>query len=150
MVEDLRKEIKELSKKIERLEEAFEKIARPYSELLDYIEKFQGISRGYFRVMELYEKYGGISPEMAIPSLKDPISKEIVKILFDKGERNISQIAREMKIRRGASSRRIVRERLQKLEKEEIVVCNPGRKSKSYSISKEVIGKWSKVLGLLK
>jgi len=132
------------------LEEAFEKIARPYSELLDYIEKFQGIARGYFRVMELYEKYGGISPEMVIPSLKDPISKEIVKVLFDKGEGNISQITREMKIRRGTSSRRIVRERLEKLEKEGIVICDPGKRSKSYSISKEVIEKWSQVLGLLK
>ncbi len=148
--DDIRKEIKDLSEKIDKLEETLSKISQPYSEIVGYISQFQSISKGYFRLLDLYDKHGSLSPEVIIPDLKDPISKEIVVILFSKKEQNISQITEELKKRRGTASRRIVRERLNTLLEKNIVVCDEGSKTKKYSISGEVVEKWSQVLGLPK
>ncbi|MCK5292267.1 MAG: hypothetical protein KAR39_09675 [Thermoplasmata archaeon] len=148
--EDIRKEIKELSEKIDKLEETLSKISKPYSDIVGYMGQFQSVSKGYFRLLDLYEKHGSLSPEIIIPELKDPISKEIVVVLFNKKEQNISQITEELKKRRGTASRRIVREKLQSLMEDNIVVCEEGSKTKKYSISDEVVEKWSQVLGLPK
>jgi hypothetical protein len=148
--EDIRKEIKQLSEKIDRLEETLSRISRPYSEFTDYLSQFQSISKGYFRLLDLYEKHGSLSPEIIIPDLKDPISKEIVVILFSKKEQNISQITAELKKRRGTASRKTVRERLASLVENNVVVCEEGSKTKKFSISDEVVEKWSKMLGLPK
>ncbi len=148
--EDIRKEIKELSEKIDRLEETLSKISKPYSDIVGYMSQFQSISKGYFRLLDLYDKHGSLSPEIIIPGLKDPISKDIVVILFNKKEQNISQITEELKKRRGTASRRIVRERLKALEEKNVVVCEEGSKTRKYSISEEVVEKWSQVLGLPK
>lgn len=148
--EDIRKEIKELSEKIDKLEETLSKISKPYSDIVGYMGQFQSVSRGYFRLLDLYEKHGSLSPEIIIPELKDPISKEIVVVLFTKKEQNISQITEKLKKRRGTASRRTVREKLQSLLEDNIVVCEEGSKTKKYSISDEVVEKWSQVLGLPK
>jgi DNA-binding transcriptional ArsR family regulator len=148
--EDIRKELKEISDKIDKLEETLAKISTPYSDLVSYLAQFQNISKGYFKLMDLYEKHGSLSPEMIIPGLKDPISKDIVIILFNKKEQNISQIAEELKKRRGTASRRIVREKLKVLEEQDVVVCEEGTKTKKYSISPEVVEKWSQLLSLPK
>lgn len=148
--EDLKDQIKALSDKIESLEASLAKVAAPYSELLEYMERFQSVSRGYFRLMEMYEKYGAISPELVIPGLKDPMSRDIVRVLFDAKERNISQITREVKAVRGTASRRIVREKLSALEEMGAVVKRETGKSRVFTISKEAVRKWSEVLGLLK
>lgn len=147
---ELRKEIKELSEKMEKLESTIKEISMPYSEVLGYLERFQEISKSYFRLLELHERYGSISPEVLLPGLKDPISIEIIKILFDSKERNISEITRELKNRRGTASRRIVRERLQILEEKGAIECVSGEKSKKYSVSRELLNKWSQVLALPK
>ncbi|MFQ5910126.1 MAG: hypothetical protein ACE5IJ_05315 [Thermoplasmata archaeon] len=148
--EDLRKEIRQLSEKMERLEKTIKEISTPYSQVLGYLERFQEISRGYFKLLEMYERYGSVSPEVLLPGLKDPISIEIIKILFDAKERNISEITRELKNRRGTASRRIVRERLQILEKKGAIECASTGKSKKYSISQELLSRWSQVLALPK
>jgi len=90
--EDLRERIKELSEKIERLEKTLDRAVKPYSELMEYVELFRTVSRGYFKLMDLYQRYGEISPDLIIPGLKDPISREVVKVLFDRGASNITQI----------------------------------------------------------
>lgn len=144
--EDIRKEIKELSEKIDKLEDTLSKISQPYSELISYLAQFQDISRSYFKLLDLYDKHGSLSPEIIIPGLKDPISKDIVVILFNRKEQNISQITEELKKRRGTASRRIVRERLKALEEEGVVNCDETSKSKRYSISDEVVEKWSQLL----
>lgn len=144
--EDIRKEIKGLSEKIDRLEETLSRISKPYSDLIGYLTQFQEISKGYFRLMELYEKHGSLSPDVIVPGLKDPISKEILSILFSKKEQNISQITEELKKRRGTASRRIVREKLKAMEEQNIVVCDTGSKSKRYSVSEEVVSRWSELL----
>ncbi len=146
----MRKDIRELSEKMEKLEETIREMSAPYSQALGYIERFQDISKGYFRLLELYERYGAISPEVLLPGLKDPISIEIIKILFDAKERNISEITRELKNRRGTASRRIVRERLQILEEKGAVESASAGKSRKYRISQRLLDKWSQVLLLPK
>ena len=71
-------------------------------------------------------------------------------ILFDKGERNVSQIADQMRQRRGSASRRIIRERLEKLAEDGIVTVSTDSKQRRFSISDDVVQKWSQLLGLQK
>jgi DNA-binding transcriptional ArsR family regulator len=148
--EELHEEIKELKAQIAELSDALETAVKPYQKVLGQLEELQGVARRYFGLLELYQRFGEISPEVVIPGLKDPISQEIVKILFDKGDRNISQIADQMRQRRGSASRRIVRERLEKLVEDGIVTVSAEGKQRRFSISDEVVQKWSQLLGLHK
>ena len=148
--DDVRKEIQELREQMEALSAAIDRIAKPYGQLFEYLERFQGIAKSYFRVLDLYQKYGSVSPEVVVPGLKDPISKEILKALFEKGDRNISQITEAVKARRGTASRRIVRERLEAMERDGVVVASGQGKVRTFSISAAVVEKWSQVLGLAK
>ena len=102
---DLRKEIQELREQVEVLNAALDRITRPYGQLFEYLDRFQGIAKSYFRVLDLYQKYGAVSPEIVVPGLKDPIAREIVKALFEKGDRNVSQVTEAVKARRGTASR---------------------------------------------
>ncbi len=148
--EEVQDQLKALAKKIESLEASLSRVAAPYGELLEYLERFQSISRGYFRLLEMYEKYGAISPELVIPGLKDPMSRDIVRVLFDGKPRNISEITRAVKGLRGTASRRIVREKLEALEADGAVVARQTGKSRVFTVSEAVTKKWSEVLGLLK
>ena len=147
---DLRNEIREIRDQMEALSAAFDRIAKPYGQLLDYLDRFQGITRSYFRVLELYEKFGSVSPEIVVPGIKDPISKEIVKALFEKGDRNISQVTDAVKARRGTASRRIVRRKLEALVAGGVVVAEGQEKIRTFAIAPAVVEKWSQVLGLAK
>ncbi len=148
--EELEKEIRGLKEQVAQLAEALEMATKPYQKVLRQMDELQGVARRYFGLLELYQKYGEISPEVIVPGLRDPISKEIINILFDKGDRNISQIADQMKQRRGSSSRRIVRERLEKLVEQGAVVVSSEGKQRRFSISDDVVQKWSQLLGLQK
>ncbi len=148
--EDIRKDLRELREQIEALREAFARMAQPYSELAGYIEQLQDLSRGYLRIMGLIQRYGGVSPDLAVPGLKDDISRHIVGALLDRGDRNISQITEAVKGRRGTASRRIVRERLEELERDGIVIVTPGPHGRTFRVSDEVRARWSHVLGFPK
>ena len=144
------KRIEELTQRIEQLEETLQQVARPYSELVHQLTLFQGTVQKYFRLMDLYQKHGVVSIDTILPQVKDPISKEVMRILLDKPGLNISEVTEELRARRGSSSRRIVRERLGELLSEGLVVEKADRKEKTYEISEEVVRKWSQVLGLSK
>ncbi|MFQ5919978.1 MAG: hypothetical protein ACE5I4_08065 [Thermoplasmata archaeon] len=142
-------QLEDLASKIEQLEGAINLLRKPYGELLGHLDRLQEIARSYFRLLDLLERYGSLSPDMAIPELKDPISRDIVKVLFEKGGRNISQITEAVRKLRGKASRRIVRERLQGLESKGVVVATTQSRGKVYDVSDETVRRWSKVLGLV-
>ena len=144
--DDLQEEIRELRTQIDALRSALAEAARPYTELIGYVERLQDFSRSYFRIMDLYAKYGKVSPDLVIPGLKDDISRHIVIALFDKPDRNISQITEAVKSKRGTASRRIVRARLQDLERWGIVVATSGSRHPTFRVAEAVAEKWSQVL----
>ncbi len=147
---DLQDDVRELRKQVEALREALAKVAEPYRELAGYMDQLQTIARGYFRLLDLYAKHGAVSPDVVVPGLKDDISKAILTVLFEKADRNISQITEAVKGKRGTASRRIVRERLQALVQEGVVIASGGSRGHTYRVSEEVTAKWSQVLGLSK
>ncbi len=142
-------DIEELASRMGQLEKAMDRLSAPYTQLVGYLDRLQEISRSYFRLLDLLQRYGSLSPEMAIPEIKDPISKEIVKALFEKGGRNISQITEALRTRRGTASRRIVRERLKVLEERGVVVSSKGSRGNVYDVSEATVRRWSEVLGLM-
>lgn len=142
--------IKELTERIAQLEEAFRRVSIPYAELVSQLANFQGTVSKYFRLMDLYQRYGVISVDTILPEVKDPISKEIVRLLLDRPGLNISQLTEELKSRRGSSSRRIVRDKLNELSAKGLVVEEASKGEKEYRLSEDVVRKWSQVLGLTK
>ena len=146
--EELQKQIKALAEKMESVEESMSKVAQPYSQILEYIERFQKISSSYFKMLGLYQRYGAISPDVLIPGIKDSISRDIVKVLFERDGQNISQITDKLKELRGTSSRRIVRERLKTLEEKGVVKSRGLTKSKEYWLTEEYVDKWYQLIGL--
>ncbi len=147
---DLQDDVRELRKQVEALREALAAVAEPYREMAGYVEQLQGIARGYFRLLDLYAKHGAVSPDVIVPGLKDDISKAILTTLFEKGDRNISQITEAVKAKRGTASRRIVRERLHDLVERGVAVEAGGSRGHTYRVSEDVTAKWSQVLGLSK
>ena len=150
MAEDQSKKIEELTARIAELESAVREVARPYSELVDQLSRFQDTVQKYFRLMDLYQRHGVISIETILPGVKDPISKDIMRLLLDKPGLNISEITEELRQRRGSASRRIVRDRLGELLEKGMLVERSGKMEKTYEISEAVVRKWSEVLGLTK
>ena len=148
--EDKDKKIEELSQRITSLEDALRDVTRPYAQLVEQLGQFQGVVQKYFRLLDLYQKHGVISVDVILPQVKDPMSKEIMRILMDRPGLNITQVAEELRARTGSSSRRIVRERLAHLVKEGLLAEEKGRKVSTYKVSEQVIDKWSQVLGLSK
>ena len=147
---DLQDDVRELRKQVEALREVLAKVAEPYREIAGYLDELQTIARGYFRLLDLYAKHGAVSPDLVIPGLKDDISKHIVTALFEKGDRNISQVTDAVKAKRGTASRRIVRERIQELEEQGVLVSAPGSRGRTYRVSEVIVEKWSQVLGFPK
>lgn len=141
----------DVSRKLTELEVSVGKIKGGYAELGQYVEVLKEISSRYFRLMDLYTKHGKISVDLAAPDIKDPISKEIVRILLDRADKvgqgsNLSEITRELKNVRGTASRRIVREKVASLEKMGYVKRAGGEKGLRYSISDSLVDKWYSLL----
>ena len=139
--EDLSKQIKELNQRIAELEERIVQLMAPIQEMRRATQK-------YLRLIDLALRHGGISPDMLIPELKDPISKDIIKVLIDKSGQNISQVTEALRARRGSASRRVVREKLKALEEQGIVEQRGEGAVPVYHLSEEVLRKWSQLLGI--
>ena len=144
------KRIEELTERIAQLEETIRQVSVPYSQLAAQLATFQDTVGKYFRLMDLYQRYGVVSIDTIVPEVKDPISRDILRILLDRPGLNISQLTDELKGRRGSSSRRIVRDKLKELAEMKLVVEEAGRNERSYRLSEDVVKRWSQVLGLTK
>ncbi len=146
--DDIREELKDISDKMASLENTMGDISKPYGEFAEHMGRLRNITEGYFRIIDLYRRHGHISPDLLLPELKDSISKEIINILFEKPEQNISQIAELLKERRGSASRKTVREKLAFLVDVGAVEVLDDKKTKRYAITQELADRWLKILGL--
>jgi DNA-binding transcriptional ArsR family regulator len=138
---DVSNEIKELSKRISELETMLSTLLKPLSDARKTTER-------YLRLAGLLLDHGGLTPEAILPGLKDPISKDIVRVLLERPEQNISQITEHVKSKRGTASRRIIRKKLQDLEQQHIIQPRQQSNRTVYTLTPEVITKWSQLLGL--
>jgi len=147
---DKDRKIEELTERIASLESSLREVTRPYSQLVEQLGQFQGIVQKYFRLLDLYQRHGVIAVDVILPELKDPMSREIMRILMDRPGLNISQISEELRTRTGSSSRRSVRERLEEMVRQDLLAEEKGSKAKTFTVSARVVEKWSEVLGLNK
>ncbi|QDA31804.1 winged helix-turn-helix transcriptional regulator [Thermococcus indicus] len=133
--EDLAREVQELRKALEELRESFAVVSQ--------------MAQAYLRLINIYAQYGGLRIDLVVPEVRsDPIAREIVRILFDLKRANVSQIARELKGRRGKASRNTVRAKLRELVELGIVIEVPGERGKVYALSREVVKKWLEMIGM--
>ena len=144
------KEIERLSTKIDNLEGMISDMAKPYQDAMAMMAKFNEMASGYLKIINLYQQHGKVSPEMLVPTVKDPIAQDILVILFEKKELNVSQIADNLKEKRGTSSRKTVRDKLKELEDARAIEVVGDRKVKKYKVSDELVEKWLKLLGVMK
>ena len=140
MTKDLEKEVKELNKRISELEKMLNEMINPLREV-------SKTTRNYLKITSLALEHGGLTPDMILPELKDQISREIVRVLLERQNQNISEITDLVRSKRGTASRRIIRERLKELEGKSIVRKQIKGKLYVYSLTDKVIKKWSQMLG---
>jgi len=140
VTKDLAKEVRELNNRISELEKMLYNIVQP-------LQDVNKITRNYMRIIGLLLDRGGLTPDMTLPEVKDPISRDIVRVLLDKSDQNISQITELVRSKRGTASRRIIREKLQELEDKNIIQKNQKGSLYVYGLTEKVIKKWSQMLG---
>jgi DNA-binding HxlR family transcriptional regulator len=137
---DLAKEVKELNKRISELEKMISILVKP-------LQNVSKTTQNYLRITSLLLDHGGLTPDMILPEVKDPISREIVRVLLEKSDQNISQITELVRNKRGTASRRIIRDRIQELEEKNIVQKSQKSSRHVYCLTEKVIKKWSQMLG---
>ena len=140
VAKNLEQEVKELNKRISELEKMLSVIIKPLRDV-------SRTTQNYMRITGLLLDHGGLTPDMILPEVKDNISREIVRVLLDKSEQNISQITELVRSKRGTASRRIIRDRVKDLEEKEIIQKKLKGSRNVYSLTEKVIKKWSKMIG---
>jgi DNA-binding transcriptional ArsR family regulator len=140
VTKDLAKEVKELNKRITELEKMLSAITKP-------LMQAGKTTQNYLKITNLILEHGGLTPDLILPEIKDNISKEIVRVLMERPDQNISQITELVKSKRGSASRRIIRERLKNLEEKQIVERNQKGNLYVYKLTDKVVNKWSQMLG---
>ena len=140
MKKDLAKEVKELNKRINELEKMISSLITP-------LQDAGKITQNYMKIINLLITRGGLTPDMILTDVKDPISRDIVRVLLERPDQNISQITELVRSKRGTASRRIIREKLRELEEKNIVKKHQKGSIYKYSLTEEVIKKWSQMLG---
>lgn len=140
---DLTEEIKSLNKRIDELESMLRAVVQPFQEM-------RKSTSSYVRLIGLMLEHGGLTPDTILPNIKDPIEQNIVRVLTQKKDLNISQITEHVRSKRGTASRRIIREKLKTLESKNIVYSQLKGSRTVYNLTDEVIKKWSQLLGFIK
>lgn len=140
MKKDLTDEIKELNKRISELEQIISVLIQP-------LQNISTTTQNYLRITGLLLDHGGLTPDVILPEVKDPISREIVRVLMNRSEQNVSQITELVRSKRGTASRRIIREKMQELTEKNIIQKQQKGSRYVYSITEKVIKKWSQMLG---
>ena len=134
---------------VKKLAEELRTLRKAMNELMKSFELVSQLAQNYLRLINIYAQYGELSIDVVIPEIRhDPIAREIVKIVFDLKKANISQIARELKVRRGKGSRNTVREKVGLLLELNVIKEVDGAKGKCYTLRKEVINKWFDLIGI--
>ena len=133
-------EVKKLNRRIGELEKVLSTIIEP-------IKEVNKVTQNYMRLIGFLIDRGGLTPDMILPDIKDPISKDIVRVLLERSEQNISQITELVRSKRGTASRRIIREKLQYLEEKNIIQKYQKGSLYVYTLDEKVIKKWSQMLG---
>ncbi len=133
----------ELRRRIEKIEELLNR----YFET-EYMRYTRRILSTYLQLIDIYIEHGRISPSVIFPNVKDPISREILETVFYYGKLNTSRITEELRKTRGKASRRIVREKLEKLVEMGLIECEEKTNEKIYFVSDYALKKWLKVLGI--
>ena len=141
MTEDLTDEIKKLNNRISELEQMLAVLVQPFKNI-------QNTTSNYLRIIQLLLENGGLTPDLILPEVKDQISKEIIKVLMDRKEQNISQITELVRNKRGTASRRIIREKINELIEKNLIQKKQKGSIYVYTLSEEVIKKWSQLLGI--
>ena len=140
MKNDLAGEIKKMNRRISDLEKMLSVLIKPFQDV-------RITTSNYMRLTGLLLDHGGLTPDLILPEIKDPISKEIVRVLMNRSEQNISQITELIRSKRGTASRRIIREKIQELIEKNIIQKHQKGSLYVYGLAEEVIKKWSKILG---
>jgi len=140
VTKDLTDEVKKLNKRIEELEKIISTVIEPLKGVRD-------ITQNYLKIAGIIMDKGGLTPDAILPELKDPISQDIVRVLLDRNEQNISQITELVRTRRGTASRRIIREKINELIELDIIQKHMKGSIHVYSLTDKVIKKWSQMLG---
>ena len=117
------------------------------SVLVEPLRQVSKTTQNYMRITGLLLDHGGLTPDVILLEVKDSISQEIVRVLLDRNEQNVSQITELVRTRRGTASRRIIREKIKYLIEKKIIQKNMKGSIYVYSLTNEVIKKWSQMLG---
>ena len=146
---DILGKVLELQRQVTAVQEAITRVGGPVLEAVDQVSRMRELAGGYLRLVELYQRFGSISPEAILPELKDPIAVDIVKLLFEQGGLNVTQLTERLRGRRGKASRTSVRERLNRLVRDGIVVVERGPGGVTvYSIADWAVERWLKLIGV--
>lgn len=137
---DIAEEIKALRKRISDLEGMLSTVIQP-------LQKISSTTQNYLKITALLLEHGGLTPDAILPEIKDPISKEIIRVLLERSDQNISELTDRVRSKRGTASRRIIRERLQDLQLKNIIEQHQKGSRNVYRLSPTVIKKWSQLLG---
>ena len=140
MSKDLAEEVKELNKRISELEKMLSILIKP-------LQNVSKTTQNYLKITSLLLNHGGLTPDMILPEIKDSISREIVRVLLERSDQNISQITELVRNKRGTASRRIIRDRIKELEEKNIVQKRQEGSRYVYCLTEKVIKKWSQMLG---
>ena len=134
---------KEILKRIENIET----MLRDHLSFRQMFGEYDQIVSNYLKLVSLFLRYGKITPSVLIGESMDSISEDILEILFNLETANITQITDELRKDRGSASRTTVRKKIVEMGQKGWISAT-GNKDGSYRLSKELVSKWLKMVGM--